>query len=983
MTERQISHQLKYYIMKRPYLIMLSLLLLSSLNCIANGQRSQKVLTKPPKDTVIKTDTIDVKSNIIPPYNLFYLSKYLNNATLNPSETELIYRSLVNLVGKDKLDIIGTGSPYRLIAKFKESAINAKALFIKKLLNKKVEGKNSPALDSLSLLLGRYNEKNAEIATINAGISVMNIKKTEVNNAINFLKVYSQSTISEDSASIIKKYQDLIDPPVSTISSISQLKSLLNLRNTSLDESIEKESKKIDTTQKLVKDANKLFKEIEDNTKRLADSLLTNGTFSMDTKSYLERQLPNQQESFQINLTTIAQNAKQGLNYTGFSIPSQSQMIDAMAMFLTKRAKQEAAIWFMDQLRKRVNNPLIYDVFPATIELLKGLSDYRTANFGTSWRYAISKDFVEMPRNVSKSSWTRQFLTAQNAANLEKTVELGYNIDDLIKARYNYRDVIRQLYLNPTYSPDPNISSDHSKDTNQYAQNIIAVLYIATNELFTITDNKTYRLLSYEELKTLDKNQWKVLIELFKLKYGPVFDNLPGVKKNEIENKEKVIAWLSPLLMSLGQFDKINQEQQALIEKNKSDQTNQPFSNTWSVLGQVISNFENYPFGTSGKKGVNQYLDNIKNVFEIIENIQEKNFVAAAQNTLGLVDSYYRINPTQENIILSSLTSFLKNDSTNKNISKLQFDNNGIYFFNAKKNKVDILLNNYQREYIKQLGKNLQHIPQKEQLNFYKNIIGDSLKIISSKVSSQIDQIYLINRIALYYGAKGIQNEKDLKTILNQLSQTIPDLKESLKLAKLSEMSYADQLVKLSGFFGDVIASSSSAELANVIESHALPPTSYKLKRKMSSSVDLNAYVGAFWGKIIPFGNSLLNGKWTGGITAPIGVTIRPAGNFFKYFNLHVQLLELGNLVNHYLITPDSAYNKEVHFSEVFSPGVNILYNIKNTPIVAFIGGKLLPLKSYYDEGVKKTFNDKAFDALIISVGLKIDIPLVNLHSGE
>lgn len=449
-----------------------------------------------------------------------------------------------------------------------------------------------------------------------------------------------------------------------------------------------------------------------------------------------------------------------------------------------------------------------------------------------------------MPRNVSKSSWTRQFLTAQNAANLEKTVELGYNIDDLIKARYNYRDVIRQLYLNPTYSPDPNISSDHSKDTNQYAQNIIAVLYIATNELFTITDNKTYRLLSYEELKTLDQNQWKVFIELFKLKYGPVFANLPGVKKNEIENKEKVIAWLSPLLMSLGQFDKINQEQQALIEKNKSDQTKQPFSNTWSVLGQVISNFENYPFGTSEKKIVNQYLENIKNVFEIIENIQEKNFVAAAQNTLGLVDSYYRINPAQDNIILGSLTNFLKNDSTNKNISKLQFENNSIYFFNANKEKVEIQINNYQREYIKQLGKNLQHISQKEQLNFYKNIIGDSLKIISSKVSRQIDQIYLINRVALYYSSKSIQNEKELKTILNQLSQTIPDLKESLKLAKLSEMSYADQLVKLSGFFGDVIASSSSAELANVIESHALPPTSYKLKRKMSSSVDLNALWG-------------------------------------------------------------------------------------------------------------------------------------------
>lgn len=968
--------------MKRPYLITLSLLLLTSFSVIASGQQQEKTISKQPIGSPINLDTSDLKDNISAPYNLFYLSKYLDNAILNPSETELIYGSLVNLVGKDKLDAVGKDSPYRSIANFKKKAINAKALFITKLLNEKRGSKNSPSLNSLADLLEKYNKKNDEIATINGAIGVLNIRKREVDNAIIFLREFTQNSLNQDSVSVIKKYQDLLDTPKTPISSISQLNKLLDLRNKSLDDSIKQEVGKVDTSGTLMKAAKELSDEIDKETKHLADSLLKNGIFSMDIKSYFDGQRPAQKESLQINLTTAAQNAQQGLNYTGLSIPSQSQMIDAMAMFLAKRAKQEAAIWFMDQLRKRVNNPLIYDVFPATIELLDGLSDYRTANFGTSWRYAISKDFVEMPRNVSKSSWTKQFLTPENAANLETAVEMGYNIDGLIKARYNYRDIIRQLYLNPTYSPDPNISVNNTSGINKHAQNIIALLYIATNELFTITDKNNYRLLAYEELKTLDTEQWKIFIELLDLKYGNVFENLPSIE-NAIKDKDKVIAWLSPLLLSLGQFDKINLEQQALIEKNKSDQMNQSLSNTWSILGQVIANFENYPFGISEKQGVNNYLANIKNVFDIIENIQEKNFVAAAQNTLGLVDSYYRLDSTKNNAIINSLTNFLYKDSTNKNVAKLEFDNNSIHFLDASKKKIEITINNNQREYIKYLGKNLQHVPQKEQLKFYKSIIGDSLKIISSKLLDKNDQIYLINRIALYYGAKSIKNEKEMKTILNLLSQTIPNLKDSLKLAKLSEMSYANELIKLSGFFGDVIASSSSAELANVIESHALPPTSYKLKRKMSSSVDLNAYVGAFAGRIVPIGNSSLNCKWTGGITAPIGVTIRPAGNFFKYFNFNVQLLELGNLVNHYLITPDSAYNKEVHFSEVFSPGANILYNIKNTPIVAFIGGKLLPLKAYYDEGLKKRFNDKAFDAAIFSIGLKIDIPLVNLHSGE
>ncbi|ULT23526.1 hypothetical protein KUH03_30800 [Sphingobacterium sp. E70] len=65
-------------------------------------------------------------------------------------------------------------------------------------------------------------------------------------------------------------------------------------------------------------------------------------------------------------------------------------------------------------------------------------------------------------------------------------------------------------------------------------------------------------------------------------------------------------------------------------------------------------------------------------------------------------------------------------------------------------------------------------------------------------------------------------------------------------------------------------------------------------------------------------------------------------------------MLELGNIVNHYLITPSSAENKDVHFTEVFSPGLKFLVNIKNTPLVAYAGSSLLPLKTYDSMEAKK-----------------------------
>ncbi|CAM3691090.1 hypothetical protein [Sphingobacterium prati] len=973
--------------MKRPYLITLSLLLLSSFYIIANGQQS--------KNSSTKIDSNEFKNSITPPYNLFYLSKYLNKITLNPTENDLIYSSLVNLVGKDKLDIVKEGEKYGSIYRFKTSSINAKTDFVRRLLESKQHENKNKDLQSLSKLQKNkdldsllkqqiaYNENDRQITETKNNISLLSSRQRELKIALDSLKVFKGGD-SKDSIDLINKYKNLLDHQEADIYSLELLNQKLMRKDASINNEILKANLKIDANSTLIKG---ISSKMDSLIKNIAEKYLSDGTLSANIKNYLEGNQRSRQESLQINLTTSTQNAQQSLNYTGLSIPSQSQMIDAMAMFLAKRAKQEAAIWFMDQLRKRVNNPLIYDVFPATIELLDGLSDYRTANFGTSWRYAISKDFVEMPRNVSKSSWTKQFLTTENAANLETAVEMGYNIDGLIKARYNYRDIIRQLYLNPTYSPDPNISVNNTRGINKHAQNIIALLYIATNELFTITDKNNYRLLTYEELKTLDTEQWKIFIELLDLKYGNVFDNLPGIK-NAIKNKDKVIAWLSPLLLSLGQFDKINLEQQALIEKNKSDQMNQSLSNTWSILGQVIANFENYPFGISEKQGVNNYLANIKNVFDIIENIQEKNFVAAAQNTLGLVDSYYKIGFSQNPIDITALKSFsLKKHPENK--YELDYDANNTQL-TIKINDNSTPIEKEDLEYIKYLGTNLQRLDENDRSGFIttskETIKGKEVLTKLERLDSlnNKDLIYLINRIAIFKIISETNKPIQQTAALNLFSASIPQLNTlASALPKLSGMSYANELIKLSGFFGDVIASSSSAELANVIESHALPPTSYKLKRKMSSSVDLNAYVGAFAGRIVPIGNSSLNCKWTGGITAPIGVTIRPAGNFFKYFNFNVQLLELGNLVNHYLITPDSAYNKEVHFSEVFSPGANILYNIKNTPFVAFIGGKLLPLKAYYDEGLKKRFNDKAFDAAIFSIGLKIDIPLVNLHSGE
>ena len=75
-------------------------------------------------------------------------------------------------------------------------------------------------------------------------------------------------------------------------------------------------------------------------------------------------------------------------------------------------------------------------------------------------------------------------------------------------------------------------------------------------------------------------------------------------------------------------------------------------------------------------------------------------------------------------------------------------------------------------------------------------------------------------------------------------------------------------------------------------------------------------------------------------------------------------------------------YDEEVHFSEVFSPGLSFISSIGNTPLVFSAGVKLLPLKAVRLDN-NQVINAKFFDATIFNVGLKIDIPLVNLYSKD
>ncbi|MGJ1368445.1 hypothetical protein [Sphingobacterium spiritivorum] len=954
------------------------------------------------------TETPPSAANQLPLYNLFYLSKFITSK--NSESKDRIYNALTQQIGKENINNLLKDSLYINVKTFLSEYENSITIGILENLSK---DRNDTSLQELKKQKDTLDNLTKLGIQINNRISDLDILEKILKNIDNdsLKKDTSNNFLLEQHQKVNKNRLNIEGMRLNNLCNESLLKnpdslsSFLNclIKNT-INEKTELKKYKENILKTSVSNKEKEFSSL---LKSKTKEILENQTESRDIKFYFENLIETKNnQNTQISIITDSQNAQQSLSYSGLSIPSQSQMIEAMAIFLAKRAKQEAAIWFMDQLRERVKNPLIYDTFPETIALLDNLEEYHTANFGKSWRYAIANDFVKMPKNLVNGNWIKQTLPADKQKDLKIAVDFGYDLNSLIMERYNYRDIIRNFYLNPAYA------KNNETELSKSLRKSFVVLYIATNELFTLhtVDNKpTYRLLSYEELKTLDQNQWNTFIELLKLKYGSEFSDLYTKMGDQAKEYQNITKWISNLLISLNQFDKINQEQQQLLKSDKSDNTGQSLTSIWKVLDQVIKGIDIAPYTDAvSNSPISQHLKSVQHILGIIEDIQQKNFTAATQKTLKLADQFYGSKYESPDLNKISLnindTLLILKSGSEKEIFKTKFTLPGISQLAIQQNSVKIKYQNIGKqdsitltekelEQIKRIALITGHLNEKDRKKILKefsdtskttinNLINNTLKekkfkffeIISfyQKITSQSDLQGVQKSISAYSNLLNPQNLNDLKTLIIS--------GDNSQFGSTYLHKYGEQLLKLTSFFGDVMATQDANALAQVIESYALPPTSYKLKQKMKTSVDLNAYVGAFGGKLVTHKYASLSKQFTGGITAPIGITYKNNG-LFKHVNLHAQLLDLGNIVNHYLVTPDSAYNKEVHFTEVFSPGLNILYSIKNTPLVIFAGGKGIPLKSYYDETLNAKMNTRVIDAWVFSLGLKLDIPLLNLYS--
>lgn len=633
----------------------------------------------------------------------------------------------------------------------------------------------------------------------------------------------------------------------------------------------------------------------------------------------------------------------------GFRVLSQADMIDAIAIYLAKRVKQESVMWFFETIKKNAANyQLIKTFFPNTITLLQSNEVYEIPNLGSQWRYALSKDFVKMPVNVFNSPWFKKWFY-QDGKNENNKLLFEYlrsvlNIADLLIQRYNYRGLIKQMYLQ--------LSNEKSESKNPRKGDILplhifSLLYAINQECFVVGDSNNIRMLNFEDLRSMTKSEIEVMLSLIDLKYDKVISKF--IQSGNIAFSDQQInsvrRWLGAIEGGVKQFEKIRADFEKSLEQAKKGDVREVIYSQFNVWENLFGLFDLVIPDTSWRPAWMVKMDGqvikikevTKGALEVYNQLDLRNYAGAVNSLLQLLEKMFYADNERFSLNLITLDTAFN-------------DNIPVFIRSA-----------HWKEYIDSSGKLKQDAfvdSNKGKIVFRQNSIAASLIF-----------------------------ERD---------------RHAIQLIR-----------KLAGFLNDVMLATDSKKLAKVVESYALPPGSYKRKRNSWWSLDLNAFVGAYgayeFARKNVDGNAtpvLKSSGWVYGVTAPIGISLsktfgrklniynpvkdeyirNPDKLRFKHNNVFCRssttltitasIVDIGAVVSYrFNNSEDSVLPQQPNWAQVFSPGISLSLGLRNTPLVLSAGYQYTPQL----RKIKRGNAEPLLNSNRLYIGVLFDLPLANL----
>jgi len=197
---------------------------------------------------------------------------------------------------------------------------------------------------------------------------------------------------------------------------------------------------------------------------------------------------------------------------------------------------------------------------------------------------------------------------------------------------------------------------------------------------------------------------------------------------------------------------------------------------------------------------------------------------------------------------------------------------------------------------------------------------------------------------------------------------------------KLDNSGKRKPLLNFMRNYGDFIAglidARSSNQVRSLINGISDPPGSSRLKRRAPLSVTLNAYLGGTVG----VESWDLEGEegdpfFSMSPTMPIGISISGLlGKKNRSYSAFISFLDLGAMLTYHDINNISASSKFT-FKNIFKPGLQLQWNLKQSPFYLALGGQYGPQFLENSAGEELSVN-----AVRGFFGFGIDVPLKTLY---
>jgi len=623
-----------------------------------------------------------------------------------------------------------------------------------------------------------------------------------------------------------------------------------------------------------------------------------------------------------------------GVNPLSLQMPSQSQLIDAMAIYLAKRVKQEAVMWFFQTLQENIAvQDVVKKCFPNCYALLQSNEIYEVPKMGSAWRYAISKDFATMPEHIIKTEWFESRFG--NKSWIKDAISYSWQMAQLIQQKYSYKDIITTLYtkLEPPITPSSAIG----------VGDVITLLH-CINEEFYVQQNQKTRTLQLADLLRLTNEEFETMLGLIDLKYNSVFSRLllktsGAIHINDTKRLNTIRKWLGSLLLRVEQFEKMKGEFQAyisLVKENKDLPFNYADMNYWKFIKDLIRdiNFsEIVRNDTSFFKTMDGNLSNLLHVIgeaqEVYQLLEQKNFAASVTKLVAIISP-----PSTDTIWLEK--RFLDSLMTGKNLKFYQPK-----LVAAKPNDYDIEIH----------GNLVKICPDGLMAFFYKSHHQQGLNLLTKLAG-------FLNDVAL------AEKSKDLAKVIE--TYALPPGSYKRKRANWFSFDinayvgiYAGyENAKAKGSKGDTLKTNGSVYGLTA-------PIGFAFSKSFGKKIKKNKFLKYSMDDLHPEHYKI--GK--------------KSKNFSKLsqhtMSLFFSVIDIGAVVSYRFDSDSESLPQEVKWAQVISPGVHLNWGIRGTPIVFVAGYQYTPQL----RKLRGQTDNEQLNANRVFAGFSYDIPLFNLSS--